>query len=175
MEIRSLLEDFSDLVEISAAHCGRVYTCWLIACAKLLQHLIFSPDEEALIATTPTRLKKQGAILDCSEIFIEVPKDHKIQSLTWSGYKHHNILKFLICGAPDSSIVFISDLWLGGISDKKLTNSCGYLDTLEQHSEIMVDKGFLLSEECAARRIRLHLPPDKRGKAQMDTMCVPVI
>ena len=32
----------------------------------------------------------------------------------------------------------------------------------------MVDKCFLLSEECVAREIRLHVPPGKNGKTQMD-------
>ena len=57
---------------------------------------------------------------------------------------------------------------MGRISDKKLTNSCGYLNTLDNYSEIMVDKCFLLSEECVAREIRLHVPPGKNGKTQMD-------
>ena len=126
--------------------------------------------KDTLLATTPTRFKTQGyknvcAILDCSEIFIAVPKDHKMQAMIWSDYIHHNTLKFLVCVAPNSSIVYISDLWLGRISDKKLTNLCGYLDTLEPYSEIMVDKGFLLSQECAARRICLHIPPGKRGNS----------
>ena len=79
LKLDVLLKDLSDPFGISAAHSGRVYNCWVKASAKLLQHLIFSPDKEALLATTPTRFKKQGfqnvcVILDCSEIFIEVPK-----------------------------------------------------------------------------------------------------
>ena len=31
----------------------------------------------------------------------------------------------------------------------------------------MVDKGFKIDEECAARKIRLIIPPGKRGHAQM--------
>ena len=70
-----------------------------------------------------------------------------MQTLTLSDYMHHNRLKFLICVAPKSSIVSICDLCLGRISDKKLTNSWGYLDTLEEYSEIMADKEFLLPEK----------------------------
>lgn len=32
----------------------------------------------------------------------------------------------------------------------------------------MVDKCFLLSKECVAREIRLHVRPGKNGKTQMD-------
>ena len=89
LKLDVLLEDLSDWLRISAAHCGRVYTCWLRAIAILLQHLIFSRDKEALLATTPTRLKKRAfqnvcAILDCSEILLKCQKGHKMQDLTWS-------------------------------------------------------------------------------------------
>ena len=96
-----------------------------------MQQLIFSPGKGDLLATTPTRFKKQGfqnvcPIFDCSEIFTEVPKDVKMHALTYPDYKHHNTLKSLIYVAPNSSIVFISDLLFQRISDKKLTSSCGY-------------------------------------------------
>lgn len=125
---------------ISAARCGCLYKCWLRERAKLSQNLIFSPDKGALLATTPIRFKKQGfqyvcAILVCSEIFIEVLKDHKKQALTLSEQKHHNTLKSLKCLAPNFLIAFISDLWLRRNSGKKLTNFCGYLNTLEEYSK----------------------------------------
>ena len=50
-------------------------------------------------------------IIDCSEIFIETPKNLELQSATWSDYKHHNTLKFLVCVAPNSATV--SDLLQG--------------------------------------------------------------
>ena len=173
LKLDVLLEDLSDWLRISAAHCGRVYTCWLRAIAKLLQHLIFSRDKEALLATTPTRLKKRGfqnvcAILDCSEILLKCQKGHKMQALTWSDYKHHNKWTFLKCVAPNSSRVFISDLWMGGISHKKLTNSCVYLDTSKECSEIMVDKGFHFVRGICCKNDSLVYSPSKKVKAQMD-------
>ena len=43
----------------------------------------------------------------------------------------------------------------------------GYLDLVDPHTEIMVDKGFNIIEECAARFINVHVPPGKRGQSQM--------
>lgn len=58
---------------------------------------------------------------------------------------------------------------MGGISHKKLTNSCGYLDTLKEFSEIMVDKGFLFIRGICCKNDSLAYSPSKRGKAQMDS------
>ena len=67
--------------------------------------------------------------------------------MTWSQYKHHNTGKFLIVIAPNSFIQYISPIYAGTISDKELTRCCGYLDMMEPYSEIMVDKGFNITEE----------------------------
>ncbi len=36
------------------------------------------------------------AIIDGSEVFLETPSDLAMQSSTWSQYKHHNTVKFLV-------------------------------------------------------------------------------
>ena len=38
---------------------------------------------------------------------------------------------------------------------------------MEPYTEIMVDKGFNITEECNARRIHVSVPPGKRGSSQM--------
>ena len=85
LKLHVLFEDLSDQLGISGAHC--VYNCWLRVSAKLLHHLILPPDKEGLLATTPIRFKRRGFqnvcdTLDCSEIFIGVPKNYKMQALT---------------------------------------------------------------------------------------------
>jgi hypothetical protein len=87
--------------------------------------------------------------------------------MTWSDYKHHNTLKFVISVAPNSAITYVSPLYCGRISDKALTNDCGYLDLLEPYDEIMADKGFMIHKECEARLVTLQIPPGKRGTVQM--------
>ena len=105
-------------------------------------------------------------ILDGTECFIQTPKNADNQKLTWSDYKHHNTLKVLVCVSPNSSIIYISP-YGGSISDKEITNRCGYLDQVPSYSQIMYDKGFNLSEECASRFITVSVPPGRRGSAQM--------
>ena len=79
------------------------------------------PDQGTLNVTSPARfsqVRNLHSIIDCSEIFIETPQDHNLQAMTWSRYKHHNTLKFLVGVAPNSYIVFISEAYTGRISDK---------------------------------------------------------
>ena len=114
--------------------------------------------------TSPDRFRNVlsvHSIIDCSELFIETPQDHDLQALTWSTYKHHNTLKFLIGDAPNSSIIFISKGYTGCIPDKELIIDCGYLDEVPAYSTIMCDKGFGITDECDARRITLYVPPGK--------------
>ena len=84
-----------------------------------------------------------------------------LQRLTWSNHKHHNTLKVLVVIAPSSDIMFISLAYPGSISDKEIAKQSGYLDMMEPYTELMVDKGFNISNECAAKRICVVVLPGK--------------
>ncbi|KAL5017912.1 hypothetical protein ScPMuIL_003634 [Solemya velum] len=117
----------------------------------LLGYELPVPDEESLIAPKPERFRKLPdlhSIIDCTEIFIETPKDLYLQSATWSDYKH-NTLKVLIACTPNSSINFVSKAYLGRVSDKALTLDCRYLDQLPVNCMLMADKGFNIADDCA--------------------------
>jgi len=165
-----LTKDLCDRFNISEGLCTKIFHSWLRGMAEYFKNLIFMPDLGSILATSPKRydkFKNLVGIIDCSEIFIETPKDLELQSVTWSDYKHHNTLKFLICVAPNSAITFISKAYTGRISDKKITVNSGFLDLLPQYSTLMADKGFNLYDECAARALYFCVPPGKRGASQM--------
>ena len=143
---------------------------WLTAMHKVLNSLVSWPSKEQIMATKPDRYKHLPdlrAIIDCSEIFIETPKDLNLQAATWSDYKHHNTGKFLVAVAPNSAITFCSQVFNGRASDKSVTKESGFLDNLEPYDMIQADKGFNIKDECAARLVNLHVPPGKRGQSQM--------
>ena len=50
--------------------------------------------------------------------------------MTWSNYKHHNTVKFLIGVTPQGVISFISKAWGGRVSGKYLTENAGLLRRL---------------------------------------------
>ena len=129
------------------------------------------PDKGTTNVTSPFRFHKYNnisVIIDCSEIFIETPKDLELQAATWSDYKHHNNIKFLVAVGPNSSINFISEAYTDRISDKQLTVDSGLIELLPKYTTVaMADKGFDLFSECAANSLYLLIPPERRGESQM--------
>ena len=126
-------------------------------------------DLDTVNTLKPKKFKSQKlhSIAGATEISIQTPKDHLLQRLTWSNYKYHNTLKVLGVIVPSSDIMFISLAYPGPISDKEITKQSGYLDMMESYTELMVDKGFNISKECAAKRIYVVVPPGKQGSSQM--------
>ena len=71
-----------------------------------------------------------------------------MQSSTWSNYRHQNTAKFLIGCTPNGVISYVSQLYVGSISDEELTRTCGFLDTLAGKSgiSVMADRGFTIKD-----------------------------
>ena len=170
-----LNKDLAKRFDISETLCSRIFFAWLRATSTVLKSMVYIPDEESLIGSKPLRYRQLHdlhSIIDCTEIFIETPKDMYLQSATWSDYKHHNTLKILVSCAPNSTIIYVSPAYMGRISDKALTLDCGYLDMVPFNKMVMADKGFNISNECAERNITLYVPPGKRGHSQMSSAYV---
>ena len=66
-----------------------------------------------------------------SEVFIETPSDLSLQSSTWSQYKPHNTVKFLIACSPNGAMFCVS-------SDVELTKICGFLDALKDKPGVSI-------------------------------------
>lgn len=113
------------------------------------------------------KMENIRCIIDCSEIFIQRPNDLQFQSATWSDYKHHNTVKFLIGITPQGSICFLSKLWGGRATDKCIVVRSGFLDYIDKGDLIMADRGFQLHEEFLVKEATLVVPPGKRGSNQM--------
>ena len=64
---------------------------------------------------------KVAVIIDCFEAFVDKPLNPAARSATWSQYKHHNTVKFLIGISPQGVVTFISNGWGGHASDKYIT------------------------------------------------------
>ena len=66
---------------------------------------------------------KCTVIIDCLEVFIDRPSNLLVRALTYSSYKHHNTLKYLIGITPQGSVCFISRGWGSRASDKLVTGN----------------------------------------------------
>lgn len=103
-------------------------------------------------------------MIDCTEFFIQRPSLPSSQRVTWSSYKHHNTVKLLVSISPSGSFTFISKLWAGSASDKKIVEESGFLNNLEYGDDIMADRGFMISGALALKGCTLNIPPFTCGK-----------
>ena len=78
---------------------------------------------------------------------MEQPHLTELQQLAFSNYKNHNTYKGLVGISPSGSLIFISDLFTGSISDKELTQRSDLLNLLESVDSIMADCDFDIQED----------------------------
>ena len=101
-----------------------------------LKFLIVWPEREVLRKTLPMDFRKNCpncvVIIDCFEIFIDRPSDLNARAQTYSSYKHHNTVKYLIGITPQGSVSFISDGWGGRASTSILRKTPTCYTTLYQ-------------------------------------------
>ena len=90
---------------------------------------------------------KTRCIIDCTEVFIERPKSLDAQAATWSDYKKHNTIKFLIGISPCGFITYISDSYGGRAPDQFICIDSTFHHLLESGDEVMADRGFQIKED----------------------------
>ena len=139
-----------------------------------LKFLIRWPSREEVRATIPecfsSKFPKAVVIIDCTEIFIERASNLLARSQTWSNYKSHNTIKYLIGVTLQGTICFfVSSLKHGvaRVSDKVLTQDCGILSKLLPGDVILADRGFNIFELVANYQAEAKLPSFTKGKKQL--------
>ena len=173
LRLNILNEDLADRFGISSALCSRTCTTWIKIISKILgKALIVWLPRESIRDNLPQSFKKAGyhncrVIIDCTEVFIERPKSLNLQYATWSEYKHHNTVKFLVGITPSGFISFLSDCYGGKRTDKFITKDSGFYENLERDDQIMADRGFQIKEELLHYFCCLVVPPGARAKSQM--------
>ena len=87
-----------------------------------------------------------AVIIDCIEVFINKPSNYMAKAYTWSQYKHHNTIKFLIGISPQGVISFISKAWGGRVSDQYLTEYSNFLKNILLGDVVLADIGFDIAD-----------------------------
>ena len=136
-----------------------------------LKFLIMWPSREILSENMPQVFKdlypRARCIIDCSEVFTERPTSFQARAKTYSNYKKHNTVKFLIATTPSGTISFISRCWGGRVSDKYITQHSDFLHRIEPGDMVLADRGFNIAEDLALYGAMLEIPAFTKGKKQL--------
>ena len=121
-----------DLFCISTSVGSGLFITWVLFLARELKlFLPFSTVKDMEGLTGPNVYKDNPclrAIVDCTEFYIQKPSLPSSQHRTHSSYKSRNTFKLFISLSPMLHINFISRLYSGCISDKEITQKCGFLE-----------------------------------------------
>lgn len=136
-----------------------------------LKFLIKWPTQETWRTNMPQVFKdlypRTRCIIDCSKIFIERPHSYRARAQTYSNYKKHNTVKFLIGITPSEAVSFLSKCWGGRATDKCITMNSGFLRLLEPGDVVLADRGFDIGDDIALHGATLVIPSFTRGKKQL--------
>ena len=87
-------EHLADRFGISSYLASCVFNTWIKVLAKSLRGMIYYPDKISARANLPDCFKNSypnlRCTIDCTEFFIEKPRELLLQAVTWSDYKKHN-------------------------------------------------------------------------------------
>lgn len=127
-----------------------------------VKFLIHWPGRLELQETMPAVFQQNfgnqvAVIIDCSEVFIERPLSLIARAMTWSNYKHHKTIKFLIGITPQGVISFISKAWGGRVIDKYLTEKSNILNNLPPGDVVLADRGFDIADSVAFYQAQLYI------------------
>ncbi|KAK3910139.1 THAP domain-containing protein 11 [Frankliniella fusca] len=152
----------SVLFGVSEETCSHYFRHTIQVLAAVLKHLIYFPSKEETLNNIPKCFRKYvhtRIVLDCAEVPVEKPKCLRERILTYSHYKGRHTLKWLVGVSPGGLIIFVSEMFGGRASDKKIVSESKVLDKCEYGDGVMVDKGFRIDNECLVRNLRLIRPP----------------
>jgi len=127
------------------------------------------PSRDVTAQTLPISFQKFAGIrciIDCTELFIEHPSALTAQRLTFSNYKHHTTVKFLVAIVPTGGICYVSQAWGGRVSDRHITEYSGFLNIIQPGDLVMADKGFTIGDLLAKRGAFLQIPPFLPSQSQ---------
>ena len=165
-----LNEVLGDIFGVSSSSVSIIFNTWIKLLSQELRPLVFYPDKFITREKLPKQLSHYTHLrctLDCTEVYIERPRHQELQALTWSDYKRHNTIKFLVGIAPNGHISFLSDTWGGRASDQHIVRQSGFLELVEPGDVIMADRGFTIREDLLLRGATLEIPPPSSGIEQM--------
>ena len=168
LRLNLTLQDLAYRFNVSRSTSRRIFHRWLDVLNVRIGKLVLWPDRDVIRRNMPLDFylafkRKVTVIIDCFEVFSECPSSYDGKAMTYSMYKSHNTVKFLIGITPQGTVSFISRGWGGRTSDKYITEHCGILDLLLPGDLILADRGFNITDTVGLYAAKVALPAFTRG------------
>lgn len=139
-------KNLSTLFQIGEEKASETFYQVLDAAFSVTSKLVYWPSRHAIDHRMPASFRKSfptcRAVIDCTEIEIEIPGNIDTQTPFYSSYKARHTIKFLICVAPSGEITFISKAFGGRSTDAEITTQSRFIALLEPGDTVLADKGF---------------------------------
>lgn len=149
LRLNSTNVDLAMRFNICPTQVSKILNICIPKLAKALEFLIDWPSKGTILNNLPKTFRKNcrkcRVIIDCSEVFIQRPSNLDARAKTYSNYKNHNTLKFLIGITPYGSVCVLSDSWGGRASDKEITAHSKFYEKLDNGDLVLAARGFLIS------------------------------
>ncbi|XP_041350881.1 uncharacterized protein LOC121369871 [Gigantopelta aegis] len=173
------LKDISMQFGLLLQSSSDIFNAWIEHIYFKFGQLIVWPHRDIIINNMPADYKKEFhtrmIITDGTEI-TQSPCALALQSQMYSDYKSSTALKCLIGCDPCVSLMFVSELFTGSVSDKEITTNSGFFDLLKallqrgyllEGDAGMADKGFTIGNELEKLGLKLNIPPFASSGSQM--------
>ena len=166
------LPDIATRFGLSSQSASVIFNACLDLMYCKLGQLSIWPHRDDIIEHMPAEYRKDFPtsliIIDGTEVKTQSPSALALQSQLYSDYKSSTTLKGLIGCDPNGSLMFVSELFTGSISDKAITQQSGFYDVIRTMKDegyvkdgdaIMVDKGFNIDKELNNLGLQINIPP----------------
>ena len=115
LRLSAPVQDLAYRFGVSKSTVSRTFIFTIHVTNERLKSLVYWPGREQLRKTMSLQFRKgfglkAAIIVDCFDIFIERPSNLTARAQTWSQYKHHNTIKYLIGITPQGSVFYIKGL-----------------------------------------------------------------
>ena len=159
------------LYGVAQSTISRLFVPWINFMYLKFGQVCIWPSKSVVQATMPADFKEKfpstRVIIDCTEVWCEMPSSLLLNSELFSAYKNHVTLKGLVGIAPSGGITFVSQLYTGSISDREIVLRSGILSqSFDDGDSVMADKGFQI-QDILPLGVDLNIPPFLGSDAQM--------
>ncbi|XP_065894613.1 uncharacterized protein [Dysidea avara] len=152
--------DLAFRFNIDQSTVSRILNQWIPMLKVQLKQLIRWPQTTIGPIDPPYNLLPNAvAIIDGTEIFIERPSNLATQKSSYSDYKSHTTVKYLVAIDTFTGVfVYVSPGFSGNSSDRFTIEHSGILDQLKPGQRILADKGYNARDLFAQKRCFLTIP-----------------